>query len=399
MVEVMTLAILFALAALQISSPPKLGGPAPPMSLELVLQAPSGTRATWSELQGSAMVLEFWATWCASCVEQIPHLNALAEKFKSQPIKFIAVTDEEEGVVTRFLAKHPMAGWVALDSRNRTFREYAVEGRPRTFLIDSTGVIRAVTVPQLVTDAAVEDLLAGRGLHLSQPESILGSRFIGSESGAPTPLIDVLIRPAAPVALTGMSPGATRKTEGRFEVWGVTLRELLSQAYGTPSDRIELPEWGSETRYDLSVLTPWNSGSQHEPLVREAIVAAFGLKLRHERRRANVYLLKTIPGHVPKLKRATERGQSAPWSRQKGELQAIGMSAGYVASIAGTVLGRPTFDETGIKGRYDFDLTWDSKNPESIITAVRDQLGLELKRTQRPLEYLVVESAREPKTR
>ena len=395
----MGLALLLAIFGFRPLSELKLGDPAPALKVEQLLQAPNGTRATWGDLHGRAVVLEFWATWCGGCVEQIPHLNALAEKFKNQPIQFISVTDEEKGVVSRFLEKHPMAGWIALDSGENTFRDYGVEGRPQTFLVDANGIIRAITNPTQVTDSVVEDFLAGKPLSFRQPES-MGSPFIGSEPSAPTPVFQVVIRPAAPVAVTGMSPGAERETNGRFEAWGFTLRRLLSEAYDIPDEqRIEGPDWARETRYDLSVLPPRAGDAERWPLVREALTAAFHLKLHRETRETDVYVLKKVPGNEPKLKPATTRGHSGPWSRQKGELQAIGMTPGYVARIAETVLGCPAFDETEMKDRYDFDLKWDSNHPESIVTAVRDQLGLELAKVRRPLEYLIIDSAIEPQTR
>jgi uncharacterized protein (TIGR03435 family) len=322
----------------------------------------------------------------------------LAEKFKNRPIQFISVTDEEKGVVSRFLEKHPMAGWIALDSGESTFRDYGVEGRPQTFLVDANGILRAITNPSQVTESVVEDFLEGKTLSLRQPGSS-GTPFIGTEPSAPTPVFQVLIRPAAPVAVTRMSPGAERPTDGRFEAWGCTLGRFLSEAYDIPEERIEVPDWARETRYDMSVLMPRAGDSEPWSLVKEAMAAAFQLKLHRETRETDVFVLKKVPGHEPKLKPATTRGHSGPWSQRKGELQAIGMTPGYVAWVAQRVLGCPAFDETAMKNRYDFDLKWDSKDPASIVMAVRDQLGLELAKVRRPLEYLIIDSANEPKTR
>src|SRR5437870_3097657 len=50
-------------------------------------------------LKGKAIVLEFWATWCGPCVDSIPHLNELVDKFAGRPIEFLSVTDEDSAVV------------------------------------------------------------------------------------------------------------------------------------------------------------------------------------------------------------------------------------------------------------------------------------------------------------
>jgi len=70
--------------------------------------------ATLHALAGKAVVLEFWATWCAPCVAAIPHLNELATQFKDRPVVFLSVSDETPSVVEAFLQKHPIDGWSAL---------------------------------------------------------------------------------------------------------------------------------------------------------------------------------------------------------------------------------------------------------------------------------------------
>ena len=57
-------------------------------------------------------------------------------------------------------------------------------------------------------------------------------------------------------------------------------------------------------------------------------------------------------------------------------------------------IGRPYV--VGLTGRFDFELQWDVTNPQSLMEAVRTQLGLELTLSRRPLDYLVVESAVQP---
>src|SRR4051794_18336148 len=91
-------------------------GPAPPLSVEQLLNAPDGASAEWSRLKGKIVVVEFWATWCAPCIASIPHLNELAERFKDKEVVFISLTDEPRTTVEPFLKRKPIKGWVALDT-------------------------------------------------------------------------------------------------------------------------------------------------------------------------------------------------------------------------------------------------------------------------------------------
>ena len=84
----------------------KIGEPAPPLTLERTI--PAGSETSWEALRGKPVVIEFWATWCEPCVEQIPHLNQLTSKFAT--VQFISVTDEAAPVVESFLAQRPILG-------------------------------------------------------------------------------------------------------------------------------------------------------------------------------------------------------------------------------------------------------------------------------------------------
>src|SRR2546428_11337597 len=75
---------------------PEVGRPAPTLNLSKVLQAPAGTRANLEAMRRNVVVLDFWATWCAPCRESIPHWNKLVDSFRDKPVRFLAITDENE---------------------------------------------------------------------------------------------------------------------------------------------------------------------------------------------------------------------------------------------------------------------------------------------------------------
>jgi cytochrome c biogenesis protein CcmG/thiol:disulfide interchange protein DsbE len=374
----------------------KAGSPAPPLSLRDILQAPQGTHGTWEELKGKAVVLEFWATWCGGCVDNIAHLNELAEHFDSQPLQFISVTDETDvDLVKRFLTRHPIRGWVAFDAAEATFKRYGIEGRPRTLLVSPSGVVQAITNPESVTPQILEDLLAGSPLNL--PEAHMGT-LLGLEPNAPLPLLQVLIRPAAPVDVSGMSPGAGIAKDGRYDLYGMTLIRILSEAYDVPQARIDAPQWCGQVKYDFSVVTPQHEETLRWPLLKQALESAFRLRIHTEGKETRVYILKQVDGEKPKLRVATTQGGTSNWDGRKGEVEAIGTPIGRVAQIAHDLLDSEVIDETGLTGRYDFELKWNGKQPASIVVAIREQLGLELVEEHRKLEHLVVDSIEETKT-
>ena len=347
-------------------------------------------------MRGKAVVIEFWATWCGGCVDNISHMNELAEKFASRPLQFISITDETDmELVKRFLERHPIRGWIAFDLEESTFKRYGIEGRPKTLLVDGAGVVRAVTNPASVAPQVLEDLLEGKPLDF--PDVPLG-RPLGFETGAPMPLLQVLIRPAAPVAVSGTSPGGVSDENGRYEAYGETLQEILSDAYQIPENRIDAPEWCRKSRFDYSIVTPQHEEAQRTPLLRQALEAAFQLKLHKEVKQTPVYILRKLDGQEPKLRAATTQRKSGYWNLRKGEAELAGRSTEAIARLAQLVLGEESLDETGLTGKYDFDLKWDASQPSSLIAAIHNQLGLELVAGHRKLDHLVVDSVAERKT-
>ena len=377
---------------------PKVSEAPPPLSFTEILQSPDGNSATWDALRGKAVVLEFWATWCGGCVANIPHINTLAAKFRAQPVLFISITDEEKPTILRFLKTHPINGWIALDAKRSTFDSYHVLGIPQTFLIDAAGKLRAITNPNVVNDGVIEDLLAGRALNIPQFDPAAAVPRLGSEPGAPAPVVQVLVRPAGSVDVSGFSPGARASVNGRYEAFGVTLREILGDAYDFPVSRIDAPDWCNETKFDVSVAVPHGGDADRWPLVQQVLATCFHLQVHRETRDTTVYVLRTLPGRKPNLRVSTSsETHSRPWGRT-GEFEAVGVQMKTLVWTAGNVLDSEAFDETGLQGRYDFSLKWDPKNPTSIVSAIDAQLGLQLAQLQRKLEHLVIESAQEPTT-
>lgn len=355
----------------------KIGTPPPELMLRQVWQAPNGTRGTWSELKGKAVVLEFWATWCGGCVDSIQHLNNLADKFKSRPVQFISITDETDfDVVHRFLLDHPISGWIAFDSEESTFERFGIGGRPATVLVSPNGVVRAITNPPSVTPQVLVDLLADKSLNFPEvPTEPLPS--LGLEPQAPPPLVQVLIRPAAPVEVSHMSPGGVTDKDGRYDAYGYTLRGILSEAYGIPENRVDAPEWCGRTRYDFSVVLPQDDETLRWAMIKQVLAAAFGLKVHEEEKETRVFILRKTDAQS-KLQPATTQGKSSSWNHRTGEYEGIGVSMKSLANLAHFALDDEVLDETGLTERYDFKLKWDPRQPASIASAIRDQLGLAL---------------------
>lgn len=381
---------LFLFGSLLPAAEIKVGQPAPPLTLDRILQAPPGAEAEWQQLQGKAVVIEFWATWCPLCREWIPHLNRLAERFSERPVKFLSITDEDSDIVTRFLKDQPIVGWVGLDADGATFHRYGVTGRPLTVLVDASGIVRGMTRLDPVTDSTVEALIAGEPLGLSQePES----RGHGTGQALADTLFEVSIRPAGSVAVTGYSPGAIVSRGGRFQGFGLTVRRLLAMAYGLPEERVVAPSWCEESRYDLILASPLlkrDNPPERRRLIRQVLTETFRVEVKREARPTRVYVLQKAPEKMPGME--SSEYSSRVLSGKRGHIKVTGGELRDLARLLKRELDRPVLDETSLEGRYDFELLWDTRNPISVLDFVRDKLGLELQPQVREMEHLIVRS-------
>lgn len=138
------------------------------LDLQAVLQSPEGTVANLAHLRGKIVVLEFWATWCGPCIHAIPHLNEVAKQCQGDPIVFISITCEDKTTVQKFLAGHPMAGWVGIDKPTsvagvgETASRFGVLGIPHTVVIDQYGFLIAHLEPCLITREGLLNITKAR---------------------------------------------------------------------------------------------------------------------------------------------------------------------------------------------------------------------------------------------
>ncbi len=382
------LALGLAGALAQEKKPAEPGRPAPPLGIEQWIQPGGNAGLRWEDLQGKVVVLEFWATWCGPCVAAIPHSNQLVRKFQGRPVEFFSISDEEEVVVKKFLAARPIEGWVGLDTDRSMFNDYGVHGIPQTVLVDARGAILAVGAvgePDQVTEAVLEDALAGKGEAVRakvRPAPPLEEGLRTTEDALPA-LYEVVIRPAKP------GSSAMQRTPNQFLARGMRLELAFQNAYGVTPERMVLPEWLGETLYDFLVTVPRGQAAQLPAILQHAIEAALNLNVRRETREVDAYLLVAPQGRTAGLRDPAGTGGMS--RSQRGKLSGTGMPLSSLASMLEGVLGRPVLDETGLKDKYDFALTWDTGRPESILMATREQLGLELHAAKRPVEFLVVE--------
>jgi peroxiredoxin len=129
-------------AALSIAASAALTpGPAPDFTLHSV----GGSNLRLKEQRGQVVLLNFWATWCGPCREEMPHLNRLYEKYRSSGFLLLGVNvDEDARNAAGTSSKMGLQFPVLLDTDKKVSRLYELSTMPSTVLIDRDGRVRYV---------------------------------------------------------------------------------------------------------------------------------------------------------------------------------------------------------------------------------------------------------------
>jgi thiol-disulfide isomerase/thioredoxin len=110
---------------------------------KLVLADLAGGRADLGKMRGRVVVVNFWATWCAPCKDELPSLQRLRDKLAGKPVEVITVNyGEFPQRIGPFLEKERIALKVLLDTQKDAARDWGVGGLPMTFIIDARGRAR-----------------------------------------------------------------------------------------------------------------------------------------------------------------------------------------------------------------------------------------------------------------
>jgi uncharacterized protein (TIGR03435 family) len=244
---------------------------------------------------------------------------------------------------------------------------------------------------------------------------------------APPPPMAANADPSFDVATIKPSdPNARGKGFGirgrNFSTRNTSLDDLIEYAYDVHLKQIVGgPDWMDKDRFDVSAVPDREGDPSHQQwqtMVQKLLADRFQLKFHHDKRELSVYVLSLAKGGPKNLTRSyrTDDKFSIPIGAAPGGLT-MRVSNGSLRdfsgfALQGAVLDRPVLDQTGLKGRYDFVLTWSPSGtefggrlpppppsdnpPPGLFQAIQEQLGMKLDAVKAPAEVMVIDEAEKP---
>jgi peroxiredoxin len=118
--------------------PPRIGTQAPEFVVSYGAQTVSP-----SQFRGKTLVLNFWATWCPPCVEEMPSLVQLQHKLKDKNVTVLGVSvDADDAAYKRFIQDHGIDFPTIRDGDHKSTDLYGTFKFPETYIIDKNGIVR-----------------------------------------------------------------------------------------------------------------------------------------------------------------------------------------------------------------------------------------------------------------
>jgi len=263
----------------------------------------------------------------------------------------------------------------------------------------------------------------------------------------PGPAFEVAsVKPASSRAPgIGCSGGPGTTDPGTWNCSNVSLEFLFANAYGLQRYQFTPLDWMNDARFDIAAKVPaGTTREQFQRMQQNLLTDRFKLTLHHEQKEMPIYEL-TAAEKGPKMKESAPGAAPAredPWAVPKFSLgndgypefpagrgglaglnghfrwTGFGVSMEEIARTLSGQLGRPVVDTTGLKGRYDIDLTWvidmssvqamlaargmppvpEADSGPTLLRAVQDRLGLKLNSTRGPGDVVVVDHAEKAPT-
>ena len=139
MLRAFSIVVLSALVGSLAWAADAVKGPAPGFAL----QSREGAKVSLAQYKGQVVMINFWATWCVPCRQEMPHLEALYQRYNKLGFKLLAVNVENNpDGAKKWLAETPVSFPVLFDTKSEVSKLYKVETMPSTVIVAKDGTMR-----------------------------------------------------------------------------------------------------------------------------------------------------------------------------------------------------------------------------------------------------------------
>lgn len=256
-------------------------------------------------LQDQHIILEFWATWCSPCIESIPHMNSLTQKY-SDKISFVSVNSyDTKSKIEKFLKKTEIVSYIAVDSNKYLKEALKIQTIPATVLIDKQGNLRWKGYASDLTEELINTFLdENRIIDFTKNTKVIDDEILiknDSQDASKDIKVNLTLERFTydQMQKYTTSIGHNYQDSFFFEVKALPISQAIIALYGSSIDDLKSSEWdyeilGNEPKlnYNMKVLS--ESGDKKEIIIDgiiQKMESEFNCKLEILKRKKELWVL------------------------------------------------------------------------------------------------------------
>jgi len=267
-------------------------------------------------IKGKVVILEFWETWCGPCIQGMPHLKDLKDKFPND-LQIICISSDDMKKASSYISEHSYPFDYVFDAKKQLSAVFPHSSIPHTVVIDKKGGIQAETFPGYLTEEIVKSLISGNSIDVPLKHNFDPTKLESNKTEQSLLLFDLkntelgdnnCSQYSTTVnkkrIVTGYTANAfkdTIETILQSNLAGKNILELYSYAYSDLSEfRFTFPEelnyiksTSPSNKYKLNCSISNLMGDVHAIMIRQ-LNAAFGLETERVLIDTTVLVLKKI---------------------------------------------------------------------------------------------------------
>ena len=125
------------------------------------LQSLDGQTISLSDLRGKPVLINFWASWCPPCREEMPYLQEIYEEWTDKGLVVLAINiGESSSTAEEFIQSYNLSFTVLLDTEQDIAQRYNITGIPTTLFVDKDGIIQDKVIGAFQSTAQIENRLS-----------------------------------------------------------------------------------------------------------------------------------------------------------------------------------------------------------------------------------------------
>jgi uncharacterized protein (TIGR03435 family) len=336
-------------------------------------------------LEDKFIVIEFWATWCGPCLDAVPHLNELQEKFRSNnDLVFISMTDEKPEKIKATLDRIDFKTIVVSDQSKKTHKDLEVEKNgvmmiPITVLIDNNGNVKWKGHPEELNEEKLNLFLKGEQIKETKKTEV---SIVDMSENDFLDKITLKMKNKSIDTLFYLEPSHDENSsliangiiKGKFIAQNKSVSEIISNLLGIPEEQINISSKVRDLKFNLAYKNITDKDLKVK--LKDKLLKRLNLIERIAFKEYEIYELKILEKSKIKNSKKTS-DKMGHISESKTHIILSNSNINDLSKEISNLFKIIVKDETGLNGNYDLIL-----NKHSIQELNKDLIlnGLKLEK-------------------